>query len=337
MATGTTFRILPSGDGRYYGAYPDGDAPTGITAMQAYVFGHSLFTYTGGDTAPATDYTRTGTWMGSFAAHNTLDFNGQGDFGQMTTLNGYWASRAAAYAGDGQPRLDASSAGGVPDSPQYNYPTNTTPDWSSGDWGSQSWTHVYTMPSNFEQNSVTPAAYNARIQEQLDNFVSLLTNPTVVYYMHWQEGGVQPVPPVDVTNMTSGEAQTYRDYTRGDYLTWFVGSQDLTIAANPTLNYVTVPVGPVWADLWENESYFQGLNSGVFFGDQSPHGTETMYFLAGLICYRAQYGVNFDPSGYVPPVGSVVNSAVLNNLPAIVSYIEQRLNFYNSNGVRVYL
>jgi hypothetical protein len=336
MATGTTFRILPSFDGRYYGAYPNGDAPSGISAMQAYIFGHSLFTYDGGDTAPATAYTRTGTWMGSFAAHNSLDFNGQGDFGQITTLNTYWASREGAYAGDGQPRLDAS-ASASPDSPLYAYSTNTTPDWASGDWDAQSWTHVYTMPSNFEQNSVTPSAYNARIQEQLDNFVPLLTNPTVVYYMHWQEGGVQPVPPVDATNMTSGEAQAYRDYTRGDYLTWFIGSQDITIAANPSLNYVTVPVGPVWADLWENEPYMQGLNSGVFFGDQSPHGTETMYFLAALICYRAQYGINFDPTGYTAPVGSIVNAAVLNNLPAIVNYMEQRLNFYNSNGVRVYL
>ena len=343
MATGTTFRILRSGDGRYYGAFPDGDNPLSLDDLKMYGFAISLLWYTANEEpepAPVTPYTRVPVWMGEFAQHAGIDFNSAGDFGQIDFQNTNWAARAAAFGGNGEPVLDASTVPEVSDSPQIVTTTNTTPNWTSGAWSSQGWDHIVTMPDNFNQEDLTPEDYEPRIQEQITNVLGVLPPPSkYIWVVNWHEPTIQPIPPVDVRNMPgqSAEAQAYRDYLRGNFRTWHIESQDLTIEDNPSLNYVSCPTGPVWANLWENETYLQNLNSSVFFGDVAPHGTETMYFISAMIMFRMMYLRKVGFSGYVPPVGTSIDPAVLNNLNDIEDRIEIYLNQENQNGFRVYL
>ena len=335
MTAVTTLTALPSSDGRIYTKYPLGDRPFGIDTVNSYVFGHSLYTYDGGDTAPNTDWTRVGTWLGLFAANNAKNYRGEGDFGQAINLNANWDTRAAQFAGDGQPRIDSSPLS--LDSPGYAYTSNNIANWAEPTpWNGDGWSHMYTMADNFQQTFLTPAQYEPRMQEQIDDITGEIPLVNMINYQHWPEMNQYPTPPADLTNMSPTEAQYYRDTCRGVWHDWFVSLQDLLIAANPTINYTMVPVGPVVMDLWEDEVYLQGINSGVFFGDQSPHGTETLYFLAAMVCYRHAFRENPDLTGFVAPVGSNVNAAVLNNLPALITAIDARLEFYNNNGVRVY-
>ena len=290
--------------------------PNSTTTSKAhshfYVSGHSLFTYTGGDTAPVSDYTTTGNWLGLLAEASGFNSSGAGHFGQITTLNNDWSVNPSRF-----------------DEAQITYPENTYPAWPTGQsMGDQIFEDHYFMASNFEQNSVSENTYATRAIELFGNVLPNMPNAVNRMYVHWPEPALAGSF-VDDANLTRSEWTTYNDYTRGAYLTWHANWYDEIIALDNTLDIKMIPVGAIVADLVENESYMATVEYSDLNGDTSPHGTESMYFLASLVCYRAVHQINPEVEFFSFPVGSIVISQITDNLESIVTYIEQRLNFYN--------
>lgn len=331
MASNGRMDITPSGS-IMRGRFPDGDFPgDAVTRCDVYVSGHSLFTHNDGtgSNAPATDWTRTGTWMGLFADHVSNDFSGGGNFGQIAQLNTDYDSNWI-----GSPGLPTS------EDIQYRYSSNTISFYppSSGNFAAQNFTHFFFMASNFEEIDDTPNDWLARTLTLLDRLNAGEPSAVFYFYIHW------PLPNnagggsfVDNTNLTASEWTTYRAYERGAFLTWHLSLLDLVRQARPGYNIRGIPVGPIVSDIVENESYFSTVVFTDLFGDSAPHGTESMYWLAGLITYIAVYKRAPDLTGFTNPAGATqVISEITSNYAALSTYCYNRLVHYHDNTLQVF-
>jgi len=285
--------------------------PTALNSVDYYVFGHSLYTWDVGEDPNITPESSTGYWLGALAQANGKQHGGTGQWGQLD----YHA---------------------LPPTAHYKYSTNTFDPWPSGDFASQDFDQVIVMPSNFDLDFLSPTEYMPRTRRVIDYIVAEEPTTKVVLYSHW----VKPLDAhlaiggtiADETNLTAAEWQVVQDYQRGTYQSWFNEWQDLIVAQYPSLSVRMVPVGSVLADLLDNEPYMQSVAYTELYVDEAPHGTRTKYFLAALVMYRAMYLEN--PSGSY--TNALIDSTIISNLSDIISYIDQRLAYYNSNGVRVY-
>lgn len=297
-----------------YNGIMDGANPRGLATtnnnVHYWVYGHSLFTYDAG-AAPASQGTRVGEWLGLFAAANGIQFSGGGVFGQISTHN----------------------ANNPPTAPGYTYATNSYNPWPSGSFGDQNFNACIFMPSNFEQTTETPTAYSTQCLTLIDNTTAL--EPTIPFwlYHHWDE--FLYATPADPESLTSLEFQAYRNSVRGAYLTWFDELQTILKAERPSVQIKLMPIGAVIADVQEM-SELSGLTWTDYYGDDAPHGGQNTYFIAALAVFRILHGANLDTGSFSFPVWSTVSSAITSNLPAIVSLVNTRLNYYNSNGIEVY-
>lgn len=292
-----------------------------------YISGHSLFTHNDSNppNGPADDYTRTGTWMGLIAQEAGWGFSGGGNFGQIAALNADWDSNWSASPGP-------PASGDI----QYDYSSNTTTFYPSGTFAGQDFTHFLFMASNFEQVSDTPASWVARTQTILDRMNGQEPNAECIFYLHW------PLPDlagnfVDDTDLTAGEFTTYKAYARGDYMDWHTEWFDLVKASRPSITMRMIPVGPVIFDLLDNESYMSTVTYADLFSDASPHGQQSVYFLAGIVMSIALHKALPDLSSFSVPVGATqVISEISSNLPAIAAYVQARLAYYSDQGMKVY-
>lgn len=94
------------------------------------------------------------------------------------------------------------------------------------------------------------------------------------------------------------EVAAYHAYTQGEFHQWWVDYRDAIASARPELEITMVPVGSVMADLLTTT--LSDIPPEDLYLDNAPHGTPTLYFLAGVITYMGMYG-NRPPASYVPP------------------------------------
>jgi len=80
----------------------------------------------------------------------------------------------------------------------------------------------------------------------------------------------------------------YHALNRGAYHDWYVDYVDLMRAARPEIDLTLIPVASVLAALF-TETGLAELEPEVFYTDDAPHGTPTLYFLAALVSYAAIY------------------------------------------------
>jgi len=222
----------------------------------------------------------------------------------------------------------------IPPVAQIGYSTNTFDPWPSGSFVETGFSHVLVMPSNFEQTYLSPAEYMPDTSRVINYVMDNLPNTEVIIYEHW------PEPPLSGSvangaNLTDSEWLNYRNYTSGGYHEWFVEWQNEIIDDYPQTNVRMIPIGPVLADLISSEAYMSSVAYTDLYEDDAPHGSRTTYFLSALLLYRTLY-LEWPSTEYSPPSGMIV-SEVTENLAEIIDFMEQRLNFYNSNGVNVYL
>jgi hypothetical protein len=170
----------------------------------------------------------------------------------------------------------------------------------------------------------------------LDYVVDQSPNSELVIYEHWPQPNLADGigNNANMADLTESERQFYRAYTSGGYHDWHIQWQNLIVARYPNSVVRMIPVGPIIADLIENEPYMASAAYTELYADDSPHGSRTIYFLAALITYRVLYeespNSNFDAPDYIL-------EEVRNNLPAVVSYIDERVSHYNANGTRVFI
>lgn len=294
--------------------------PNAINQSTFFVFGHSLFIYTGGDSAPTTNYTNVGEWLGVLADNSGTESSGGYRFGFTDAHN----------------NLNWSSSANI--TPNGIFSLNNTSTFDSGFNGlaGDDIDHFYFMPSNYlgsdmGQFPFTSSTNNYRgdAEELIDNILSLFPASEQILYIHEPDAG-----PFGGADLSRSQFTTYNNATMNEYLDWHVRLQDNILANGRIIK--SVPAGPVLAWLFENESYLQSVQFNQLYGDSAPHGSESIYFLKALVVYMSIYQQDPVVSGLVFPPGTTVRDEIQNNLLAIVSAIRSRLEFHQANGVNVY-
>lgn len=295
-----------------------GGGPSEINSVTGYVKGHSLWQHGG-----QADY-MTGEWLHRFATYAGKTSEWTGRFGQ---LDQHAAAIPLAFN-------DQNRAFGYP----YGEGTADEP-WTSGTWPSADWDHLVTMPWNFAQNST---AYDVRpdpmthLESVVDYWIANAPTAKRMIFEHWPETGMQPGG-ASGANLSDANWRAFWGYTRGDYHAWFLDFQDEINTTRPAADIHMIPVGPILADLFLDESYMDGVPSTDYFEDDAPHGLPSLYFLSAMIWYQQIYGVSVDSSYPIPTTTPAnIPAAIRNNFPAIIAFIDSRLDYYNANGVRVY-
>ncbi|QTD49094.1 cadherin-like domain-containing protein [Sulfidibacter corallicola] len=283
---------------------PPGGEP--LDEVRFYNFGHSLFNH---------GEQNTGYWLGALAAGSGTISAGNGQFGQL-------------------------SYHGIPPTPQLGYATNAYepwPEYPPVDFASRDYTHTLFMPSNFEQEVLTPEDYLTDTFRVLDYVEAQEPETEIILYMHWPEPSMIGLGVLNGNELGRADWTTLNNYTRsGNYYDWHRDYQNLLQAARPAYRLRTIPVGPIIADIIETQPFMQDVSFADLYVDEAPHGSPTVYFLAGMICYRALFLQN--PSlDYQPPRPDII-PAVADHYTELVLYIERRLDEYNamSNGLNVY-
>lgn len=280
-----------------------------VTTSKIWVAGHSLFTHDG---VGADTYTRAGEWLGLIAAEDGTQFAGGGEFGQIEGANGQndlWSS-------------------GAPTSSALAFSNDTYVAWPSGTWADQDWSHIIIMPSNFqylEDATLRTPGFTTFI----DYVRAEIYFSDFVMHMHWHEPGV--------VSMTTQEFQTYKDFVRSEYMTWYQTLVRDIQEQRPNVLLRVAPVGPVVFDCVDNLAFLSGVTFSDLFMDDAGHGTQTMYFLTALVFYRVMYGTNPDLTNFTFPAGATqILQSVRDNLPSIVGYVQTRLDHYHNNVIEVY-
>lgn len=332
MAANGILRAARSPDGRIYTSHPDGDKPAlaPLNFVEYVGFIHSLFRHTGAiGQGPATDFTQTGNWLGWFAGQSGTQGFGATFFGQIDGHNSDWASRP-----------------GPPTVAQDTHTFDTTPAWPSGTFAEQDFTHCFITPPNFVQTTEPASNYSSQFATLINNVLSEEPNITFVNYIAWAEPGLSG-PVVDAANLTPTELTAYIAYhaynsgsqSVGAYLNWHIQLQDEIIEAVPGVSLLSIPVGVIIFEAMRDESYMSTVTWQNLTVDGAPHGSDTMYFLAGLICYIALYRQLPTITASSPwPATSAVVSQVRDNIVPLMAFIQSRLSFYNESAqnVRVY-
>ncbi|WP_111979507.1 cadherin-like domain-containing protein [Algibacillus agarilyticus] len=298
---------------------PENYAP--VASSNYFVFGHSLFTFDGGDLATPTLYTRAGNWLGMLALASGTKASGGGIFGQIP---GHLAQSANTGVG-------------------YAYECNSDiywdPDMDGTSFEQQSFDDVIFMPSNYEEPSRPVIDSLAPAAELVEFITENQPSADVFIYEHWPDSplAIQSLGDDPISVINAAGFSEYNQYTAGDYHEWFVDYQDQVNAATPNTSIRMIPVGPIIADLLENETYMSDVVFTDMYGDSAPHGMENTYLLAALITYRVMFEANPDLTQFVIPATAVqIIPEIAENLPEIVNFIEQRLAYYNEHGVNVY-
>ena len=320
----TLMPILAQSNGILSGNNPRGLSFAGRTSFTGYVFGHSLFDH---DAPPtANEFTNTGYWMNDAAAQSSTTSRWTQTFGQLRDQT--------------IPPLVDTTVG------PSNNPSEPWPEVPVTAWEDVAWDGVLIMASNFEQAAKTPETFVDESIAVLDYIVANTTG-LIYLYGHWADPTVNYGIPV-----TGGNTMTPTDFNRWlntmtpepsssttnatDYFNWHIDY--LNGMLNRNYNVRMIPVGPILADLFLNESYLSTIEFADIAFDSAPHFTPTGYFLAGMICYIALMGTAPSAS-YVPTTATpAIETEVLNNLSSIYTYIQTRLTFYNdpARGSRVY-
>jgi len=284
--------------------------PVVKNSVNQYTFNHSLWDHS----SVINVNTNTGYWVGEFALAGNNTYRWSGEFGQLDYHN-------------------------LPPFPQLGSLNSAGEDSSvfpvEGALFSQiHLDNIIIMPPNFVQGDLTSVQPEFITQAQrvidwvVSNDVDKGQKPEVPVYIyeHWQEATAD--------NLSSGQWQAYHAVTLGNYHQWFLDYQNKLHGLYPNNDIRMIPVGPVIADILQNAN-LQASNFTFpqLYEDESPHGTTDLYFLAGLITYQAMFGQEA-PSDFAVP--SNISPLIAGDFPALNQYVWERLNHYNTNGVRIW-
>lgn len=115
----------------------------------------------------------------------------------------------------------------------------------------------------------------------------------------------------------AGEFAKFNDFTVGAFHDWWVEYNEALKDARPDVTIRLVPVGSMLSRLF-TETGLSALTVEDLYVDEAPHGTGTLYFLAGIVTYTALYGQTPE-AGY--PVPDVVHPLVREQYPEILKVV----------------
>jgi len=169
-----------------------------------------------------------------------------------------------------------------------------------------------------DPDGVTPISATITINDWL---LTQEDSMQIVIYENWPDMApyMQSFPP------TAEEFQNYNDYTTGDFHDWWLEYHDSLRSHNP--NIKMVPVGPVLAELFQEDPY-STIPLTELYEDDAPHGRASLYFLASVVTYMALYQEKPASSFQVP---SIVHETIVDNYVEITDYIWNYLKAFNDS------
>ncbi|MCB1334567.1 MAG: hypothetical protein KDK26_13190 [Roseivivax sp.] len=254
-----------------------------------YIYGNSLVNFAEGGAE-----TNVPVWMEEFA---------QADGNSLAVSGGYGFLRQ--FADRDTPGSEWSFAG-VPSS------------WNadSQSFAESAVDSVIVTPANFIQDVSPQTDYYGDSRSPLDAMLEIVADTQAALpaarlfvYEGWADmagfapGGV----PAD-----AGALAAYHAYNTGAYHQWYVDLVAQVNAMDPDANVTLIPVASVLSEMMTTS--LAGLSPEALYVDDAPHGTETTYFLAGMITYSALFGTPV-PADY--PIPDTIDPAVAAVFPEL--------------------
>ncbi len=225
-------------------------------SLSLYVFGNSLVHH-----LSESDETAVPHWLAVFARAAGKEFSADGRWGFM---------RDFAREGPKQ---------------QWSF-KEVTSAWAGQGFAETGYDVVMFNPANFIQYQGPEEPYRNDKPEGASPVSAALeliekTQPRrLVLYEGWSAMGsfIWTFPP------SQRRLRKYLRHNEGDYHQWYVSYVDALAEARPDVQIELLPVARVLSILLD-EGILQGLKAEDLYVDDSPHGTATLYFLAGAISY----------------------------------------------------
>lgn len=148
-----------------------------------------------------------------------------------------------------------------------------------------------------------------------------------ILYENWPDMGNYTAADFETTSPSPQELQAYNAYTRGDFHSWWIAYRDAMQNARPAMTVHLIPVGSIMADVLEQE--LSDIPSQALYEDNAPHGTSTLYYIAGLITYMGIYGEQA-PLSHEPP--DDVHPLARERRAAIIAHIWSELRAFNNDA-----
>lgn len=300
------------------------------TSIKGFAFGHSLFNHALPPIPAHAEFTSTGYWLGILAQMSGTQSNHGGIWGQFDSWNNIWTTN-----GGPPERLDLN----------YTFSSNNGDEefwpWDNSTFLEQEFNLFYYMAPNFAQTwQPDPQYYRAEATQLLDNIHSVYPEAPIYLYVHW------PKPELaadhfgttwsNYANLADAEFAIYNEYTSDAYWEWHKQLYEMLVTDRPDYNLHIIPVGQVIADVLETSPYLASINFSDLYHDDAPHGLSDLYFLAGLVTYRAIYGRNPDVSSFTLPSGvPPLHPDIADNLEILVQDMEARFDEYCVSSVGI--
>lgn len=295
------------------------------TDIKGFAFGHSLFNHGLPPVQAHEEFTSTGYWLGILAQLSGTKSSHGGMYGQLDSWNQVWETN-----------------GGPPNRLNVNYifSSNNGDEefwpWDNSTFEEKGFNLFYFMTPNFVQTwQPDPQYYQADAVQLLDNIHSVYPGEPIYLYIHWPKTQLAAehngTTFGQYADLTDAEFSIYNEYTSGAYWDWHKNLYDILKEERPDYPVYYIPVGQVIADVLETAPFLSSLQFNDLYHDDGPHGLTDLYFLAGLVTYRAIYGQNPDVSTFaVPAEVPALLPAIVDNLSTLVLDIESRLALYCS-------
>ncbi|PSL19162.1 type I secretion protein [Shimia abyssi] len=268
--------------------------------LTVYVFGNSLIHH-----LTDSDETTAPHWMAYIAEAD----------GQPFALDGQWGF-LRDFAKD--------------ETPQANWRFRNVPrGWTRQfrNFEDVSWDVVMFNPANFIQYKSAAQPYDGTNDDGssplsaslklIDRMTAEATPDRFVLYEGWADMGsfVSSFPP------NRRQMRRYQRYNAGKYHDWYVDYLDQMRAERPDVQIDMIPVATILAGMI-NGGVLDGIDPLALYSDDSPHGTATLYFLAGAVAYAGLYERPLPDTFEVPESIDVV---VRENFAAIRDVIHEAL------------
>lgn len=164
-------------------------------------------------------------------------------------------------------------------------------------------------PYNGENpNNDTPLAATLRVLDWTENQAD---GAKFYIYEGWSfMGSITRFPP------SNRGYRRYQAHNAGEYHEWYEGYVADLQAARPDLSITLIPVASVLAEILTG--VLADMDPEELYSDDAPHGTNNLYFLAGLVTYSALYA---EPSPLDMPLPDTLSPLIRDAYPQIVADI----------------
>ena len=167
-----------------------------------------------------------------------------------------------------------------------------------------------------ENGSMSPVEFTLKIIDD-----KRAEEPDVEFFLYENWPEMAPFISGDRFPPNPDEFAKFHDYTTGAFHDWWVKYHAALKAERPDVTIRMLPVGSVLAGLL-TETELSALPAGELYTDNAPHGTGTLYFLAGIVTYTGLFGQTPE-AGYKVP--DVVHPLVREKYPEILKYVAENM------------